>query len=171
MVQQITCSRCRRSVPQAESEFSTNGDLLCRSCGSLAEAHAEIDREVVHRTRSAHAGALADDLPSDAVESKNDGGVPRLGRSAEHRELDRLAREAQGQRLPETLRCSRCSHSVLRGASSYDVQGAPLCADCFARYDLNAAQEPSRRGQFWNGLIFTLVIGLVIALKVCAGHR
>jgi hypothetical protein len=162
----IVCDRCKGVVARTETEFAPNGDLLCRRCGNLEEAHEQLDRAV-------RAGG---GKPGDRIET----GVrlqvlgasvvsPTLTVSPEaHRRFDRELHTAHPPSTGRSFTCSQCPATFPLNDASYDVNGAPLCPKCFGSYDVAAVQAEARRRMVKNAIVPVLLMFALLALYVWA---
>jgi endogenous inhibitor of DNA gyrase (YacG/DUF329 family) len=148
----VTCARCRSVVPQSESVFSRGGDVLCRHCGVLEEAHAQLDRAA---ETAAHGGNDGMTLDHDHNASKS-----------AHAALERVATvpALDGER---SVRCARCARIVAQRDTSFDTAGNALCATCGEGFDVGAAQATARQGQYWKGAVL-LLLAVGVALLALA---
>lgn len=148
MVNTVACSRCSAVVPQSETEFSSTGNLLCRRCANLNQAHAQVERarEAAYEQTRVASNAF-DYAIKVAQRHEADADAQR-----DHSILATI--EAAGPiATPMDVECSRCKNTVHREQATYALDGQTMCKACAATYDPRAERR-KKEGTFMVGFLF-----------------
>jgi hypothetical protein len=132
-------------VPQSETVFTSNGDLVCGKCAPFVGVHEHVERLRHDRLGQYEASSV------HAVAAQ------------EHAALARI--EARGPaKAQATTACSRCGNAVPTAKMTYALNGQLMCISCSATYD-DRAERRKIEGSMATGFLlgfFLSVFGLII---------
>jgi hypothetical protein len=162
----VSCSQCRSVVPQTETVFSNQGDLLCSRCGAFDSAHAQVERAraAAHEEAGRHRGAIG--LVVGAFERA--AADRQAGQM--HSDLVAVAHTGPAQHA-STVPCSRCNAIVPRSDTTLSLEGDAMCRQCASTYDA-AAERRRIEGSLFIGFLWGFLLSIVgVGLTHVLGRR